>query len=228
MVNGFNAGTDSAVFMYIPSNNDVVTCTLTSSEPCTTGNTATSNQVTIKVIPLVVNLKNIVVANAETTCYDAVQTIYVAGGDSIFTIQNGGSATMIAGQNIVYLPGTKVDSGGYLLGTITTTGQYCGQMAVPIVAVKMAEEGTPPITTQSFFSIYPNPTTGTFTLDIKGESESGSAKVEIFSMHGNWVLTSELYGNGKHELSLSGKPVGIYVIRVISGSNTETARIIKQ
>ncbi|MCK9422341.1 MAG: T9SS type A sorting domain-containing protein [Bacteroidales bacterium] len=198
---------------------------VTPSTICGNGTPQTLNVVTG---PANVTIKNVTLSNGQVQCYNATNTIIVAEGDSAFLVKSGGQATFIAGQMIKFMPGTKVDSGGYLLGTITTTGQYCGQMAAPIVAVKMVEEETPVISSQPLFSLYPNPTTGTFTLDIKGESESGSAKVEIFSMRGDRVLTSELYGNGKHELSLSGNPVGIYVIRVISDSKMETARIIKQ
>jgi trimeric autotransporter adhesin len=101
-------------------------------------------------------------------------------------------------------------------------------MASPMVAVKAGVDETPFTNAQSLFSVYPNPTAGNFTLDIKGDSEMGKARVEIFGMRGDKVLSSEISGNGRHELSLAGKPVGVYVIRVISGNKTETARIIKQ
>jgi uncharacterized protein (TIGR02145 family) len=51
-VNGGNVGTNSNVYSYTPSNGDVITCTLTSSETCTTGNPAISNQVIMTVNPL--------------------------------------------------------------------------------------------------------------------------------------------------------------------------------
>ncbi len=52
-VNGSNAGTDSPVFTYTPSNNDLVTCILTSSiAECITNNPATSNSVAMTVDPL--------------------------------------------------------------------------------------------------------------------------------------------------------------------------------
>jgi len=50
-VNNVNAGTNSAIYIYTPANNDVVTCVLTSdTAPCATGNPATSNSITMTVI----------------------------------------------------------------------------------------------------------------------------------------------------------------------------------
>jgi uncharacterized protein (TIGR02145 family) len=52
-VNGVSMGAAGAVFVYTPSNGDVITCTLLSSLLCTTGNPATSLPVTMAVsIPL--------------------------------------------------------------------------------------------------------------------------------------------------------------------------------
>jgi uncharacterized protein (TIGR02145 family) len=51
-VNGANVGTNSSTYSYIPNNGDVITCTLTSSETCTTGNPATSVPVSMTVNPL--------------------------------------------------------------------------------------------------------------------------------------------------------------------------------
>ena len=48
-VNGTNAGTNTATYAYAPANGDVVTCVLTSNATCVSGNTATSNPVTMTV-----------------------------------------------------------------------------------------------------------------------------------------------------------------------------------
>ncbi|MEI6433653.1 MAG: hypothetical protein WCP32_02335 [Bacteroidota bacterium] len=51
-VNDVNAGTNSNVFSYLPNNNDVITCILTSSlTGCVAGNPATSNSITLGVNP---------------------------------------------------------------------------------------------------------------------------------------------------------------------------------
>jgi uncharacterized protein (TIGR02145 family) len=50
-VNGVLAGTNSLTYAYVPNTSDVVTCTLTSSDTCTSGNPATSNAVILTVNP---------------------------------------------------------------------------------------------------------------------------------------------------------------------------------
>lgn len=47
--NGSNVGSNSATYSYVPVNNDVVTCVLTSSLTCVTNNPATSNAITMVV-----------------------------------------------------------------------------------------------------------------------------------------------------------------------------------
>ncbi|MBW8332102.1 MAG: hypothetical protein K0M40_08795 [Prolixibacteraceae bacterium] len=49
IVNGNNVGTNSASYSYTPANADVVTCMLTSSETCATGNPATSDPISMSV-----------------------------------------------------------------------------------------------------------------------------------------------------------------------------------
>lgn len=48
-VNGINTGPNSNLYTYIPSNNDAVSCLLTSDLTCTTGNPATSNTINMSI-----------------------------------------------------------------------------------------------------------------------------------------------------------------------------------
>ncbi|MEI7727628.1 MAG: hypothetical protein WCK09_21145, partial [Bacteroidota bacterium] len=133
--------TNSTYTFYPYTPTTAVTCVLSvPTVPCTTGSPATSNVVNI-IVPEVCPTTFVtgVVGSGEITCYDATQTITVAGGGTTFTISDGGQATMIAGQNILYLPGTTVVSGGYMLGKIAPNGPYCGQQAPSIVTVVTGE-----------------------------------------------------------------------------------------
>jgi hypothetical protein len=188
------------------------------------------DDVRINGLPINALLSNITVPNTAVNCYNATQTITVAGPGSAFAVQNGGSATLIAGLKISMLPGTTVLTGGYLLGYIAPSGPYCSNPAnMPLQAGIENETGTDKTVpfVEDLFKVYPNPTTGTFTVELKGVEQSEEIRVEVFSMKGDVVLSTVLPGGGKHELSLSGKPVGLYVLKVVSATHTGTARLVK-
>jgi hypothetical protein len=161
-----------------------------------------------------------------TMCYNADQTITVAGNGNIFNVPNGSNVTMIAGQNILYQPNTIVQSGGFMWGYIAPTGPFCNTPSMP--AVVSGETEIPTYSEQSSFKIYPNPTTGNFILELNGEIRSAKVTVDVFGIYGEKLLTKILNGERKHEFSLSDKPVGVYFIRVITGGKSETAKLSKQ
>jgi len=186
---------------------------------------------TPEVLP-VTNLQNITTASNQSNCFDATQTITLAGSGTTFTVKNGGNVNLIAGHNILFYPGADVQSGGYLHGYITTSGQYCGSLKTSLVTnpenrnpdIPAASEGL----TNPLFRIYPNPTTGNFILELTGEVQYGKIAVEIYGTWGEKVLSTTLNGERKQELSLSDKPTGVYFIRVVTGEKTETLKIIRQ
>jgi hypothetical protein len=192
------------------------------------GNGTASQVLFVRVIPSSVSLQNITIFSGQLSCNSAAQTIYVAGNGTAFAVEGGGSATMIAGQNILYRPTTTVDWGGYMHGYITTTSQYCGTQPPAMVAVVAGEEESLPAADGDSFRMYPNPTTGSFTLEFKEQSSDDMIHVVIYSMHGENLSTLELPGGQSHVFSLSDKPAGLYIIHVLTGRTAETAKIIKQ
>jgi len=174
-------------------------------------------------VPLTTTLQNLTVSG--TQCFNASQTITVAGEGTLFTVQNGGSATMIAGENIIYYPGTTVEPGGYLHGYTALGGPYC---IVTDKASVVTADNEPVVKRESnFFRIYPNPTTGTFTLTLNGYVPSEKINVEVFNMKGEVISSTEMVDEFKHEFSLAGKPAGLYLVKVISGGQTGSSRIVK-
>jgi hypothetical protein len=173
-------------------------------------------------VPVIRTINNVTVSG--TQCFDATQTIEVAGNGSFFTVQPTGNVTMIAGTNILFYPGSVVQPGGYLHGYISAGGPWCGAPAKPAVAAGKQDK---PVNPNNFFRVYPNPTTGTFTLALKGYVPSERTSVEIFNMKGEKVLSDEMTDQLKHDFSLSGLPAGLYFIKVSAGELNGSSRIVK-
>jgi len=188
-----------------------------------------SSQISITSAPANRTVTNITVNPGQDQCYDATQTLTVGGDGTSFIVKSGGNVNLIAGQKINFLPGVAVQPDGYLHGYITSDGSYCSSLP-PAFAPKVVEDESEilPITQQSSFKIYPNPTTGSFIMELKGEVPTNEVTVDVYGMWGELVLSKVLSGERKHEFSLSDRPVGIYFIRVISGDKAETVKIIKQ
>jgi hypothetical protein len=173
-----------------------------------------------------------------TTCYNATQTITVAGSGNTFLVKNGGSATMIAGSKILYKAGTTVLNGGYMLGKITTNGTYCGAKSLEIVTAGPGEEQRnenpdstvtrPDLEGPAGFRLYPNPTTGSFTLEFTGQDLPENLSAYICDLRGSKVLDINLNGQRKQVISLENQPKGMYFIRILSEKHSETSKILKQ
>ena len=111
-------------------------------------------------------------------------------------------------------------------GHIAPQGPWCLPIQSPSIVT--VPTGIEEVSKQSFFKVYPNPTTGSFTLELSEVSETSVVKVEIYGMRGEKTLNDKFTGEKKHEFSLESKPIGIYFIRVFCGDNLGSQKIIKQ
>lgn len=116
--------------------------------------------------------------------------------------------------------------GGYLHGYITTNGQYCNTRSSSKNADKELSAEIRSSGEHSFI-IYPNPTTGKFTLEVDMKDVIENIQVEIYSIRGDKVLSTNLTGEKKHLLSLDGFPKGLYVVRVTYGQTVNTCLVMK-
>jgi hypothetical protein len=193
-----------------------------------------TNVVTITVAPVVpaqLALSNVTVVNGQTQCFNATNVITVAGSNTVFVVQSGASATMIAGQRISILPSTTVQHGGYFHGYIAPTGPYCEPLKIAeLVNVQgINNEPVPELrATASFFRLYPNPTNGSFYLELTGIEPGAVVKTELYDILGTPLRRTEQSGQLKYTFNLEGKPNGIYLLRIVSGKFSGTGRIIKQ
>lgn len=224
-VNGFNVGTDTSIYTYGPVNYDVVKCMLTSDENCASNNPALSNTIAMTVtgVAETINITGSV-GNLQTNCYNAAETIIVAGNEKTFLVQNGGNTTMVAGQNIIYLPGTTVQDGGFMHGYISDI--YCGSNTASFVAMGTDDGELSFISQKSSFRLYPNPTSGKFTIELKNEIQYCKVQVSVFGIHGEKLLTKALSGEKKYEFTLSDYPYGLCFVKVVAGKYSETFKLV--
>lgn len=76
------------------------------------------------------------------------------------------------------------------------------------------------------FSLYPNPTDGKFSLAFSGRLPS-PLQTELCTS-GGAVIERRQVKNLTEEFDLTGKSAGIYVLRLTSGKETQTWKIIKK
>ncbi|MFZ4520576.1 MAG: T9SS type A sorting domain-containing protein [Bacteroidales bacterium] len=162
---------------------------------------------------------------SDTRCYNATNVITVAGGVTTFDVTATGSVTFIAGVKISFMPGTTVQSGGYMHGYISDT--YCLNPSSPITASATGQEEPISTLSNAWFNLYPNPTSGNFTLMQKGDRTFGTVKVEVYSMKGEKVMTEQMVGEKSHEFSFTSIPAGLYFVKVVADDYVETIKLIK-
>jgi gliding motility-associated-like protein len=132
-VNGANVGTNSNTYSSTTLNNgDVVTCILTSSDPCASPVTATSNNIVMVVNPILVPTINIVAAPAGGIC---------SGTNVTFTanITNGGAAPtyqwQVNGVNVGTNSNTYSSAGlnnGDIITCTLTSNAICASPTVVV------------------------------------------------------------------------------------------------
>ena len=184
--------------------------------------------VTVSPIPLNVEIQSVTIAGAE--CFNARQTITVAGNGTTFRVQDGGSATLIAGTSIFFLPGSIVDSGGYLRGYITIDSVFCGSVTPAMVS--MVNSATPSSGSAEYpekdriFKLYPNPSTGRVTIEIENPAKE-EVRIEISDMAGRGVFFGAR--NNPHiieKMDLGIFPAGFYLVRLTSKEMSKVVKLV--
>ncbi|MEI8047691.1 MAG: gliding motility-associated C-terminal domain-containing protein [Bacteroidota bacterium] len=136
-VNGTNVGTNTSGYSYIPVNNDLITCVLTSSiSACATGNPSASNSVKMLVnaIPVPVIAGPTKICNhslGEVYTTQAGMTVYswsVSSGGVITTGAGTGSITVdwnVAGNQTVHVSYTNTNDCNSLVSNFVTLVDVC-------------------------------------------------------------------------------------------------------
>jgi len=180
-------------------------------------------------------VQGVTVVNNQAECFNATNTILVAGSATTVDINSGGEANFIAGQKVLFKPGFHSHSGSYIHAYITTSGNYCSNPVPPatppppgnskegIATVSDLNNNTPDI--NQMVSVYPNPTTGNLTIDFKGEETT--ATIRVINFQGGIVLETKINQQLTKKLDLHFLPEGMYVLVINTKEQQITKKIIK-
>jgi hypothetical protein len=141
---------------------------------------------------------------------------------------------LIAGYKVQLLEGTRVYSGGYLQASITPYGFFCDTLstmpgAFPDVIAKGPEDANLVNHRDDlFFRIYPNPSGGIFTLEMKEAGNSSGISIEITTLMGEMIAKVDMQSGRSYQINLADRQPGIYLVRVMQSDKTGIAKLIRQ
>lgn len=202
--------------------------------------TLVANFIVTPTVPTNRTVQNVTVNSGESNCYDATNTISVAGSGTTVNIYANGTASFIAGEKIVFNPGFKAYPGSYVTANIATTSNYCSQQA-PMVAsgnngntINITSGKTESVNEKTLslyknnvieedLRIYPNPAKDVFYIETT--DYSGLQKIVIYNLMGKQVYSNEKIET--MEFSIRHVPSGIYAIHILYKDKLIKKKLIK-
>ncbi|MCX6269175.1 MAG: T9SS type A sorting domain-containing protein [Bacteroidetes bacterium] len=178
------------------------------------------------------SLGGMTISGGESRCFQAMDALSTGANGATFLVKNGATAHLTAGKKIVMYPNTHAASGASFHAYISTDGTYCNEPKAPVTDYDGNEdaiaEKEPSLDHQAFFKVYPDPTSGSFTLELSAEPGESTVSVTCYNNMGSLVMEKDFFSGKKHELSLAGHAPGIYLLRVRMNGNTGIKKMIKQ
>ncbi len=156
--------------------------------------------------------------NANNNIYVVVGT--VSGNTTILNDPNYGTYQTIANW--------RIDATGF---NCTPTMRY-GNNGTQVAIIKSKSNITNNRTTgmnnaESYFSVYPNPTSGNLTINFTSPV-SGKVSVKVLSAIGQEVYSETFtQTNENHNIDLTKQEAGIYFVQITTNNTTTIKRIVK-
>jgi len=110
-------------------------------------------------------------------------------------------------------------------GNRTKRVYFCNNGVDPYPTKAKAVSETETMEFQAIDALYPNPTTGKFSVTFSKALQNSD--VLLTDVHGKTILQFKANGY-KVEFNLSNVAAGVYFVRINDGDNTITKKVVKQ
>ena len=182
-------------------------------------------------IPNDLTVSDTIVANGNSVCFDATNSITVEDNSSIVTFENGSTVNLIAGNSITFLPGFHAQLGSYTHAFITTDESYCFDLPTSILAAPTAYKSSEDIfdwnesndlKNKSTLKVCPNPNKGSFNIRL--EHFEAPVQIMIFNAAGALVYKTNTDEN-ELSINLINEKQGIYFLRAFNDKEQFSLKI---
>jgi len=174
-------------------------------------------------------LEDIIVENGKDTCYSATEQIILAGEGKFYTVEYGAIVEIIAGQSILFLPGTTITEGSHFIARITTDGSYCDKPENLMASAAVEEEPEELIKAEkkhSILTLFPNPGNGIINLSFDGSYGNDMTQITVFNMLGEKIQEQTLVEG--QALYLTPAQPGMYVLHIVRGTEVFIEKYLKR
>ena len=226
--NGVNVAT-GATYTYVPSSGDVIYCTMSSSYPCLSQDTAVSSSLTMVIASPTVNSVSV----------SASSSTIVSGTPVTFTATAPHAGTSPVYQwfiNGAVVPGatsstytTDTLANGQIVTCEVTSSEPCATPHINMssgVSVLVTTGVKETIHANSFVLI-PNPNKGTFI--VKGYANTDNLTIRITDVLGQVIYTRTVQVNNNYvneEVTLSDVANGMYLVSITSAAGSMVYHVV--
>jgi hypothetical protein len=190
-----------------------------------------AKMITLAEVPTTNVVSDTVVGNGKSACFDALDSIIVAGDGTSVEFQSGSVVDLIAGKRILLKSGFHAFEGSAFDASITTNSTYCSSSSSSYsynpVEKSVLLNNTPLKNNngnQPYIKVYPNPNNGLFNLQLSGFK--GKTDIRMINLMGKTVYQTILNEDNTMEVGLPALPRGIYSVKANNGTTVQTIKMI--
>jgi hypothetical protein len=167
------------------------------------------SSLTVSPIPVI-----LVTANRTSMCVKETNTISASGGDTY-----SWSPVSMTGTSITITPTLAIPKSYSVTGY---SAEGCAKTATIMILINTCTGIEEAAGDNSFILLYPNPTSGEFSVNSKVDGS-----MIIYDVTGKQVMTQQIR-SGNNNILLTGQPAGKYFVKVTAADRQKTMVLIKE